>query len=153
MLLPDRRSSARAGINRPDSEELSRIRIVADLDELCRRLGAGSAAENLDRKPRETWPPIVAPRPEDRLLLATLGSALARIATAQAPADQRDAGGESALRAALNGAHLATRTEILSGLLAEIRTLLPSFVYLTVMSVSDPAEAANAAAVAARLFA
>jgi hypothetical protein len=89
------------------------------------------------------------PTREGEQLLEGLRAALARLADSrrQEPGD-----GAAAVCAVLDGAQLAARCSILLGRTDELRSELPGFVYLAVLSVSGEAEALRLAQRAAQLL-
>lgn len=76
---------------------------------------------------------------EDEQLVALLRRSLARIAAAAAPDDGGTTG--TAVGAALDGAEMVIRGELLRGNAEQLPALLPSFVYLVVLPVAKQGRA------------
>lgn len=133
-------------------ETSASIRLLEELNHIGGQLGDDEATgPPPEAEPFEGWPPISMPTREDHDLLVALRLTLARIARAHSPQGQ-SAEVERSVRAALDGAHLTVRSEILAGEPDGVRELIPGLVYLTVMPAGGRAQAVQLAAQVARLL-
>jgi hypothetical protein len=94
----------------------------------------------------------VAAGEEDAALLGALRAALGALARAHGLGPQTDPGTASLVAAALDGAQLSARCELLTGDEEAIRALLPGLVYSVVSPLAGPAAAGPAAARSAALL-
>lgn len=130
-------------------ETSASTRLLEDLNHLGGQLGDGGATGlPPEAEPFEGWPPISMPTREDHDLLVALRVAFARIAHAHSPQGQ-SAEVDRSVRAALDGAQLTVRSEILAGQGDRVRELIPGLLYLTVMPAGGRALARHVAAQAA----
>jgi hypothetical protein len=111
--------------------------IVAVLEELCGELGDGGELSEQGRRwadAAETGPGPLNREGEE--LVVRLRGALARLASAAQRGDGGDGRQENAVIAALDGAELVTRGEILLGNGAGLSGLAPSFAFLATLPVT-----------------
>lgn len=94
--------------------------------------------------------------PEEESLVATIRESLAQVATAVAAApDEHDSDAESsdaAVRAALDGAELVIRGELVSGNADHLVSLMPSFVFLVTLPIVNQDQALELARRTAELI-
>jgi hypothetical protein len=81
--------------------------------------------------------------PDDEALVATMRQALAAVAAAAVPAKREPR--DDAVRAALDGAELVIRGELVSGNAERLPSLMPSFVFLVTLPIVDQDEALDLA--------
>jgi|GEM_PF-5301307 len=118
-------------------EDLQGLR--SNQDVTCRHLGLREVID------RDGWPPTSVPGRAERELLAALRVLLARVADANY-AGLPTSGARRAVLAALDGAQLTARTELLHGDGGDsLRRLIPSFVYLVVLPLGEREAALRAA--------
>jgi hypothetical protein len=129
----------------PQAIGAERARWLQALVDLC----ADRPQAEPDRMPLADGPRLAAPLGlEDDRLLSSLRTGLKQLA-GSGPEPLEDS--ESALRAALDGAELVARGEILSGERRRLSDLLPSFAFLVVLPRSGTAEALRVATRASHL--
>jgi hypothetical protein len=87
---------------------------------------------------------------EDELLVATMRRALAKVAAALGGEDWEEASG-SAVGAALDGAEMVMRGELVRGNARQLPALMPSFVFLVTLPVVDQDRALELSRRTARL--
>jgi hypothetical protein len=80
---------------------------------------------------------------EDEGLVATLRQSLANVAAAADPARREPR--DEAVRAALDGAELVIRGELVSGNAQQLPSLMPSFVFLVTLPIIDQDKALDLA--------
>jgi hypothetical protein len=127
-------------------------RLLHALGELCGESVDGNGAlreEPHDKARPAEWPPISMPSKEGEELVVGLRTGLERLADSRR---QKPGEGATAVSAALDGAQLAARCDILMGQTEQLRQLLPTFAYLVVLPLSGEAEALLVADQAARLL-
>jgi hypothetical protein len=131
-------------------EQTEGERLLHALGELCEEPGNGALRkEPYDAALSAEWPPISMPSKEDEQLVVGLRTGLERLADSRR---QKPGEGAAAVCAALDGAQLAARCDILMGQTGQLCQLLPTFAYLVVLPVSGDAEALLVAERAARLL-
>jgi hypothetical protein len=135
----------------PGTEPTEGERLLRALGELCDEPAyRASGEEPHDAAPSQAgWPPISMPSKEDERFVVGLRTGLARLADSRR---QKPGEGATSVVAALDGAQLAARCDILMGQTAQLRQLLPTFAYLVVLPVSGEAEALHVAERATRLL-
>jgi hypothetical protein len=111
--------------------------IVEAIEELCRELGLGEELSDQSRRWAEAGKPAQGHLDAgDEELIARLRRALARLAIGVRSGEDGTGDSESAVLAALDGAELVVRGEILLGNGARLSVLAPSFAFLTTLPVT-----------------
>jgi hypothetical protein len=118
--------------------------LIQIVDRLCAELGYGAHQtepsrdpSSLHRNAEEPWGPL---SPEDESLIAAIRQSLAGIASAIWATRSEDALPRT-VAAALDGAELAMRGELVSGNAAQLPALMPSFVFLVTLPIVEQDEA------------
>lgn len=91
------------------------------------------------------WPPTAMPNPADRAFLLALRTFLRGIAEAHGLGRTANRSTARAVHAALDGAHLTARTELLLGDPDALHELIPGFTYLVVLPLAGESAALRAA--------
>jgi hypothetical protein len=108
-------------------------------DQLCRKIGVAEGERDPgDASPAGGGSVAMAGMlsPEDELLVERLRSGLAKVAEALG-AGESEASSTRAVDAALDGAELVMRGELLQGNSMRLPTLMPSFVFLVALPMVD----------------
>jgi hypothetical protein len=87
--------------------------------------------------------PMAGLNSEDELLVTTMKRGLAKIAATLAGEGSDGGAPTSAVKAALDGAEMVMRGELLRGNAAQLPALMPSFVFLVALPVVDQDRALN----------
>lgn len=118
--------------------------LLDDLNRLCMEPGGqASPAEPPEAAPFEGWPPMATAGATTHLL-SGLRTALATVADAHGLDLQSDPSIRRGVRAVLDGAQLAARTELLIGDAEGVRRLIPTFVFLIVLPLAGESAAHRA---------